>query len=251
MTTKTPTRRRPSRRSVVRGAAWTAPVVAVAATAPAFAASPCETTYSYRLDWGTTPYTKTGENGQAVVAAPAAGAGSINVGFTSTVSDANTVKRPATNLSVPTTTNIGGLGATERGLRIEHSSPVTAGRANRQTITITFGRPVTGLSFTMTDVDSSNSAANNQPRNGWWDQVELSGVRTAVLASGLTGSGTQAAPWKMNNANVNAATDVATGNVKVTYAGEVSSIELVYWSDSSGGNQAIALSDFTFTAKGC
>ena len=31
----------PSRRSVVRGAAWSVPVVAVAATAPAFAASPC------------------------------------------------------------------------------------------------------------------------------------------------------------------------------------------------------------------
>lgn len=33
-----------SRRSVVKGAAWTAPAVAVAAQAPALAASPCDLT---------------------------------------------------------------------------------------------------------------------------------------------------------------------------------------------------------------
>ena len=242
---------RPSRRSVVRGAAWSVPVVSAAVSAPAFAASPCETTYSYRLDWGTTPYTKTGEDGQAVVAPPVAGPASLTVNFISTVSNATTVKRPATNLSVPTTLNPGGIGANERALRIEHASAITAGRANRQMIAISFTRPVTGLTFTITDVDSSNSAANGQTRNGWWDQVELSGVRNATLASGLTGSGTQAAPWKMVSNNTNAGTNDPAGNVTVTYPGEVSSITLTYWSDTAGGNQAIALSDFVFSAKGC
>lgn len=238
------------RRHLTRAAAWAVPVIAVAAAAPAYAASPCDTTYSYRLDWGTTPFTKIDEDGSATIAAPSPGASSINVGFKSEVSSA-AVARPAANLSVPATLNIGGLGANERGLRIEHAQPITAGRTNRQTITITFGRAVTGLSFTITDVDSSNSAAANQTRNGWWDQVELSGTRDVVQPATITGLGTLAAPWKHTSANTNEATTGTGGNVKVTYPGAVSSITLVYWSDSAGGNQAIALSDFTFTAKGC
>ena len=40
--TATLTAVRPSRRTVTRAAAWTVPVIAVAATAPAYAASPCD-----------------------------------------------------------------------------------------------------------------------------------------------------------------------------------------------------------------
>ena len=41
----------PSRRNVVRTAAWTVPVVAAAVGAPAFAASCGTTSYTWRLDW--------------------------------------------------------------------------------------------------------------------------------------------------------------------------------------------------------
>lgn len=36
----------PSRRTIVKGAAWSAPVVTIAAAAPSLAASPCDTTYT-------------------------------------------------------------------------------------------------------------------------------------------------------------------------------------------------------------
>lgn len=46
---------RPSRRTVVRGAAWVTPAVAVAAAAPAFAASPCTTTSCPDISFGAVP----------------------------------------------------------------------------------------------------------------------------------------------------------------------------------------------------
>lgn len=45
--------RQPSRRTVVRGAAWAVPTVAVATAAPAFAASPCTTSACPNISFGT------------------------------------------------------------------------------------------------------------------------------------------------------------------------------------------------------
>ena len=50
----TNTQLRPTRRTLVRGAAWSVPVVSIAAAAPAFAAS-CDT-QPYLLDWGVTSF---------------------------------------------------------------------------------------------------------------------------------------------------------------------------------------------------
>ena len=92
-----------TRRTLVRGAAWSVPVVAVAATAPAFAASPCSDRYSYLLNWGATPYTRANaRNGSATVAS--ADSTAVTVTFLSTLDDRLNVPDPTRNLTVPANT---------------------------------------------------------------------------------------------------------------------------------------------------
>lgn len=257
---------RPTRRTLVRGAAWSVPVVSLAAAAPAFAAS-CVKVYDFRLDWNgpSTSYSKNAATnvGTAVVTGPG-GSSPLNVTFTSTTS--GSLSRASDNLEISSETNIGNLGAGERGLNISHSTGITAGRANRQIVAIAFSRAVTGLSFTMTDIDSNSGNGNN-----WWDRVELDGTRTAAAVSRggnngnyVIGAGTNtnentttSGPWRFydgdsNIANFGAGSNVA--NLTVTYAGTIPAntpINLTYWSSTGGGNQRIFLTDLTFKAKNC
>ena len=82
-------------------------------------------------------------------------------------------------------------GSSSAGLTLVHSDPITGGRTNRQTVTITFSRPVTGLAFTITDIDSSGG--------NWWDRIELSGARTATPASEVDGTGVFSDPWRFDD----------------------------------------------------
>ncbi len=227
-----------SRRALTAGAAWVTPVVVFGVAAPAFAASP-PCVGSFRLNWGATAYTKNNVNSGTATVGPTAGTAlPVVVSFASAVTGA--VTRDAENLTVPATTNIGGLGFFERGLTLVHSDPISAGRTNRQTVTIIFSRPVTGLAFTITDIDSSDDA--------WYDRIELSGVRTATPASHVDGTGVLNDPWRYDDDDTNVGNTSNRGNVGISYPGQVSSITLEYWSTVRGGNQRIFLSDFTFTA---
>ena len=257
----TPTSYVPSRRTVLRAAAWTAPAVSVAVAVPAYAAcSPAAAvTASYLLDWGVTPYTfSAGASGTHVGTAQVAGtSGSspINVTFTSTVAgQVNRLGGTNGNLRVDTvTTNIGGLGQSQRGLQLHHAQAVRSGRSNRQTVAVSFDRPVTGLRFTITDVDSAEDA--------WYDMVELTGSPNATVQTFrrgrrdvpyVEGAGTEADPWHyylddstLGNSGSN------RGNIAVSYPGPVSSFALTYWTTVGGGNQRIWLSDFSFSASSC
>lgn len=237
----------PSRRSFVRAAAWSVPVVSMGAAAPAFAAS-CNSFYDFRLDWGTTPtptttYVKNAATnvGTASVTGPA---GSVPIGVTFTSTFSNSPDRRATdNLTVPDVTNIGGSGPDERGLLISHSS-VGNSRDTRQTVVINFARPVTDLAFTMTDVDSVNGA--------WFDRVELTGTRTGAYDTDyVRGLGTEASPWRPTASTSPIGTTSPNGNVAVSYTAPVSSITLTFWSSENGGTQLIRLTDFFFKAKNC
>ncbi len=239
-----PDARHSSRRAVVRGAAWSVPVVSLAAAAPAFAASPCSDTYSYRMDWGTSTYTKDSVSSATAVAPTT----TVTDGAPVTISIASsfaggTDRRGPENLTVPAATNIGNLGAAERGLFLFHST-TAATRDSRQTVVFTFDRTISALAFTFVDVDSAT--------NGWLDNVELSGTRTGSYnAANLTGSGTQAAPWRPVGTNTPYATTANSGNVSVSYSGSLTSITIDYYSTVAGSTQGLYLSDFTFTAKGC
>lgn len=256
---------RASRRNVVRGAAWSVPVVAVATAAPAFAASPCDVT-SYVLDWnggssavGTTTWSRTDfRSGRATITAPGgSAAGAIGVQFTSVwINDGNGHSRdrrdPDFNLTVSAETNVGGLNQ-GRGLYIRHESPIDAGRRRRQRITIAFDRPVTGLKFTITDIDATSDQ--------YWDRVELvasgpagSPTFTPTPASGIAGTGgVDADAWRQSRSNTTFNANQGGGNVGVSFANNVavSFMTLDFWSATASGQQAIYLSDFRFSAKGC
>ena len=51
----------------------------MAAAAPAYAASPCSTTFPYRLDWGTTAYTKLTADSATATITPSSGTGGTPV----------------------------------------------------------------------------------------------------------------------------------------------------------------------------
>lgn len=245
----TTTQVRPSRRALVHGAAWSVPVVTVAAAAPAFAASPCVTDQDLTLDWGTTTYAKNNENLGTASVTGGAGVTPVTVSFASAKN--GTGVRAASNLTVTSQTNVGGQGTGQKALELFHSQPSTTGRANRQDVTITFDRPVTGLSFTISDIDSLDSNGND---NDYVDYVELTGVYSAQKAAGLLGAGTVADPWRMQNTNNSIDTTSSAGNVRVTYSGPVTSITLSFYNgahNNAKGQHAIYLNDFTFTAKGC
>lgn len=247
---------RPSRRSVVRTAAWCVPVVSVAATAPAFAAS-CTTEYSLRLDWGSTgsQFSKA-PNGNSATASAAGPAGSTPLLVTfgsSYLRQSGNDRRAANNLSVPSDTNVGGAGVGEQALMLRHLNH-GSGRNFRQELTISFARAVTELKFRISDIDSLNGT--------FYDRVELTGtrtgVKTGVRGTGIfetetdTGEGT--GPWRSTDSNSNANTNTADRIVDVTYAGTIaanSPITLTYYSSRAGSEQYLFLGDFTFKAKNC
>ena len=228
--TATLTAVRPSRRSVTRAAAWTVPVIAVAATAPAYAAScPGErvtsngsvTSYSRdsSIKWrGTFDADGTGPKPSNVLTIDAtydAGMAVRNDGPNGTF-DNFTILSP-----------VGGLGTA--GIVMAQRPTVdtpTAPLAAKGNYKFTFTRPVSNLSFTLTDIDSASG--------DFLDAVELTpGFTWSNRASGLTGVGTAANPFKQTTPDVNADnSNGSAGNVTITYAGPLSTFTISY------GNQA-------------
>lgn len=242
----------PTRRNVVRTAAWTVPVVAVNTAVPAWAASCGSTSTTWRLDWGntsTTSWTQPAvansiQTGDAVITGTT---GTTPMAVTFRSQTFGSMQRDGDNLRVssalsPAANNVGGLNQGP-GLNISHASPLPSGRGNRQEIQISFSRPVTNLSFTIADTDWSNG--------NWDDRVELTGTRTATT-NGIQGAGTQNDPWMASNGG-NAGNNSGARNITVTYASLAANtaITLTFWNDSGNGNQRIFLSDLTFTASGC
>ncbi|MDR7252147.1 hypothetical protein J2X46_001123 [Nocardioides sp. BE266] len=231
-------------------------MVSMAATAPAFAASCGATTYAYTLDWNTATI-NTSTSGNAVTATTSitgpAGSSAILATFKSTTT--GSVTRDSDNLTVSSETNVGNLGG--KALNISHSSPITAGSGNRQTVAISFNRAVTGLNFYISDIDSSLTNVGSQRNpvySGWWDRVSLTGTYTPNRDTNLRGSGTSNDPWYYNDSDTNVGNEAAGARVKVTYSGTIAAnttITLEYWTTQAGGNQRIFLTDFGFDAKGC
>jgi hypothetical protein len=143
-----------------------------------------------------------------------------------------------------------------------HQASITAGESNNQKLAISFDRAVTGLSFSITDIDRDADIVGYDrvngervPRySGFWDRVTLSGTYSQTKAANMLGTGASDSPWYSPETTSNRVTDSAASNVKVTYDGTIPAntpIELKYWSAYSGGQQWIYLTDFTWTAKGC
>ncbi|GAB3247225.1 hypothetical protein GCM10027425_02890 [Alteromonas gracilis] len=235
--------------------------MAVAAAAPAYAASNCSTSFSYALNWPT-GYTRTSALAGTASIAPSSGTGGTNVTMTlaaaavgANVPDATRNLQVPADTGTPTTidpvvTSLGGR-AGERGIRLQQTSP--AGRGNRQVLTLAFSRPVRGLTFFITDIDTITNPAYS-------DRVELIGrdaqggtVAFNQIRDGITGDGTFESPW-LRAADLNVPENNAGAQVQVTFgaATAVSSLELTYWS-ATGTTQyhRIFIGRMAFTALGC
>lgn len=190
----------PSRRSVVRGAAWSVPVVAVAATAPAYAASPCmNKTALQPVTWSSSP-TRTNQAGTT------SSGTTVNVTGTYTGTLLGAGSLAAQNMSP------GSVAATRDSFHLVNNSPTSLSlnpSGNYQTVTLSFTREVYGLTFTIDDIDRASGS--------YHDHVFLAGAPetpSVTLGSAVTGAGTQANPWRTTGGN---ADNSPTQSVVVTY----------------------------------
>lgn len=256
----------PTRRTLVRNAAWTVPIVSMAVAAPSFGASPCATRYDYTISWPTGYVRNSATSGTVTLTGPA-GTSSLTMTLASVSVGAN-VPDPTRNLQVPANTtppastildpvvsNLGGRTG-ERGVRLHHQTSAGT-RDARQELTITFSRPVADLGFWITDIDTITSSPFS-------DRVELIGRNAAggVVAytpgpDGVLGTGAFGDAWR-RTADLNVDENSAGAQVRVdfpqtsTTATDVKSMQLTYW-NATGGTQyhRIFIGRMTFTARGC
>ncbi|MCW2834722.1 MAG: hypothetical protein JWN68_2675 [Nocardioides sp.] len=249
---------RPTRRTLVRSAAWTVPVVAIGAAAPAFALTCTGAAEGFSLNWTSNTYTVDKSLpvhvGKGIATGPT-GSQSIEVTFRSSVF--GTTTRAGDSMTVVAQDNLGGLGI-GRGLQLRHIN-FNGGFGNREVVQISFARAITGLSFTLTDIDSVD--------NGFYDRITLDGTRNFtvtprnstsnyVRGNGLDVPETNNAvgPWRQRNDDSSLDLDSNRGNVTVTYPGTIAKdtpITLNYWSSNAGTNQQVFFSNLTFMSASC
>jgi hypothetical protein len=246
-----------TRRTLVRGAAWSVPVVAVAATAPAYASSTCADG-AYRLRWEQ----NYNENTRVATAEllSTSGTGAVgNAALTLTVSNKfnGSMQAGSTGGYSNLTTSPGNIGGTgTRGLTIMQrvsTNPLPTPRENQnQVVTLTFNRPVWNLAFTLTDIDSSSGQ--------YQDRIFVSGAPASyTLQSQVQGAGTAGTPWQPTGPNL--MQDPVRGNggnVAVDYTGlpRAAVYTITYWNDqnnwlSANGLQGVFVSNMTFSSETC
>ena len=216
-----------SRRTLVKAAAWTVPVIAVAVPAPAYAASesPCTPTTSFdNLKPGSSPSSITFLPSllTATLTYSSQGQGGDNTpGGTGQVAVTNT--NPSWNY-----------------IELEMVSKLNKG--DYVQLTISLSEPVTGLSFVLHDIDKESGA--------WEDTVHaMTGGFTPQLGGNLQGAGTEANPFRPIT-NGDTPIDSGLGDVRLTWPGEVSAVQIRYIAGIKGDsqNQHIGLGDLSYDA---
>ncbi len=254
----------PSRRTVLRAAAWTAPAVSVAVAVPAYAACSPASAVSGVVDWDAR--TGSGRNRRAVFSRTDSRNGSFTLSQSG--ADALSVKvaasysndmRPLDQWTMRTHSPVGGLSGVSGLCLAQYNNRSTARaakdrRLDRGTYTVTFGRPVTNLFFTVTDIDSLPG--------DYIDKIELSAVvphtELGAKGAGVTGAGTLVSPYTPINDNrrvpdpASSAGNVSadSGNVRVQFPGAISSFTITYWNDvaqfTEDTTQGVWISDMSF-----
>lgn len=219
-----------SRRTLVRGAAWSVPVVSIAAAAPAFAASPCSTKTADTMDLTA----KVGSDGTML----------------GVVSAATGVTRGFYNLS----TNDPAFPVTG-WLELENVPRATTetNPSRYQDVTFTFSQSVSGLEFTVSDLDTVNNG--NQE---YWDRVAIvdaaSVFTTAPVVSGntaVTGAGTLTDPLRQATFSNAASTpnNLTSRQMRVSFSGATTSFTVRFWTsrdDNRNGTHAVWIGNMTY-----
>lgn len=218
-----------SRRSLVRGAAWSVPVIAATTAAPAFAASPCP---AVTLAWASlgngTTFSSTTVGGVVVTLAVTGQTGAAN------------------NRTVSTTAT----GGQTSNLRFYS----TNANGSAQTATIGFTRngqavSVLNLAFSFLDIDSGGDA--------WNDNVSVGTGGFAYVIANPTyvrGAGTVASPFRANGNNTSGSSPgtLTNGNVAVSWSSAVSSVSFTYsQSLAASGAPFIGISNLSFQPVIC
>lgn len=254
-----------NRRGVIKGAAWSVPVMAVAVATPAASASPCVQTYTGAVRFsavGAAPvnYVRSTTNpttaGSANVTLPAVNGfttGAVNVTFSSSsivsAATGGTYARDSRNFDGNNTIAPGKFAIVQTVTG--NPSVGTQDPVRGQTIDISFSRPVTGLSFRLEGITRGSN---------YNDAVTLTTVAGAALAATSTtvgsqvqGNGTAANPWRANvdNAGAGSPTISNANSLVVTIPSTISSFRLRYnsWSGTTGNvvqPQGVFLGNMTF-----
>ena len=214
-----------SRRTLARGVAWTAPVVAVAVAAPAFATSiPCVVQTNFDdLTPGTKPTVLTflPSTITATIAYASTGNGGDDTpGGTGEVAATST--SPSWNY-----------------IEVEMLRQLTLG--DTVTVTITFTQAVTNLTFRIHDIDKTSE--------GWDDLVIVNTTGFSYSAgTDVIGNGTAATPFR-NQHTGDQAIDSGRNHVDLTWAGPVAQVQFVYKAGKTGNsaNQHIGIGNISFS----
>ncbi|RYB94658.1 hypothetical protein EUA93_10075 [Nocardioides oleivorans] len=241
---------RPTRRSVTRAAAWSVPVIATATTVPAFAASCAPVTVTAA---NATAPNRSSAVDYSVTFNAGTGAQPTNVMTVKATYDTGMVVRNdangGTNDNFTIQNPVGGLNTYGLVMAQRLSSRASNTGAFGH-YTFTFTKPVTGLTFTLTDIDSTTG--------DFWDSVWLTpGFSKPTLSAGLTGAGTSADPIRQSNGNT--AVDNASGangNATITYPGTISSFTINYSNRQTGTisadpDQVVTIANFSFGFQPC
>lgn len=245
-----------TRRTVLRGAAWTAPAVVAAGSAPALAAStnPCEPV-PVTVDWQSASYVRNSST-SGVYTIPLSDGSTVTMQLSSTFTNMS-----AGGVTAPSATsndnlrlsqfNIAGTG--EPGLVLHQNDLKYQGLYGYQTLTVTFSRTISSISFAVTDIDWNPT--------DFRDAVRPSGNLTATPSSGVSISPSTdpnfAGYYRKQNQG---STDNASAESNLQLSGtNISTFSLRYANFDTSYNQhpdrdqRVFLTDFHLTVppKGC
>lgn len=218
-----------SRRTLVKTAAWTVPVIALAAPVPAWAASQCTPSTNFDgLQVGSRP--------TSIIF--------YDVQNQPTGVTANLTWSSNAQGGDPTPGDTGLVEQTAQGwnyLESEMISPLTQGEWVQLDVAVV-GGPVEGLSFIVHDIDKVQGA--------WTDNVVISPAGyTFVLGGNIQGAGTAGNPFNPINFG-DTPISSGLGDVRITFPGSVSAVSIRYVAGATGNsqNQHVGIGDFSYNA---
>lgn len=216
----------PDRRTVVRGLAWSVPVIATAVATPGVSASQCEGT----IDWSAYPV------GTQINTIPVAGASPAT---TATFTATYAAQQPQTGRTGRVAAGPQG-GVAQNYFVVELRPP----RANDSvSIRVVFSRPVSNVEFSLLDIDGASP--------GYQDSVRvLTPGYTSQAAPRVIGDGTTANPFRQSTPLSGVPSASPDGNLRLNWAGTVSEIEFVYFQPNvatQSANMVIGLGNMTLS----
>lgn len=244
----------PTRRTVTRAAAWSVPVVVAATTAPAFAAScpRARATVSDLTTFARTSATRWTATFDVDGTGPRS---AIDVTIEATYDPGMRVRNdanggPRDNFTI--TGPVGGLGT--YGLVLAQRPTEDTPRSRLHAAghyRFTFARPVSNLTFTVTNIDSATGDC--------LDSVALTpGFTFAPLPTTLQGVGTSGNPFRPRSPSAPIdGTNSTAGNVRITYAGPLTTFTIDYKNAATSfawgvdQDQVVTVTDAGFEFQPC